>query len=288
MWLPWYYALVLCVGFAGVGAGAANQARLAPAARSWPVVRDLAAEATRVAGLYALWNFGGRLSFLGTERARDRGRSIAEAQEWLGVPSERELQALFLNAEPVIQAANVYYAVMHVPMMGVLLLWLFLRHRPSYSSWRNRLVAITMACLVLQLVPVAPPRLIPVLGVVDTGATVGPSVYAVAGESLAGQATAMPSLHVAWAALVAAAMWSCGSRRVGRLGLAHLVATVWVVTVTGHHFWADGAVAVVLLTVIVAIDRRIRAVRSATGTAGGADPKRTRLTLLVLGLRLAA
>ncbi len=54
---------------------------------------------------------------------------------------------------------------------------LFLRHRDHYPTWRTSLALLTLACVVIQLVPTAPPRLFPELGILDTGRLYGDSVY---------------------------------------------------------------------------------------------------------------
>src|SRR5258708_38033477 len=62
----------------------------------------------------------------------------------------------------------------------------------------------TAACLVVQLIPVAPPRMFQQLGFVDTALRYGQSVYGAVGSGFADQLSAMPSVHVAWAVLVGA------------------------------------------------------------------------------------
>ena len=107
----------------------------------------------------------------------------------------------------LVQAANYYYAAMHFGVMLVLLLWLFLKHRSSYAWVRTTVVATTAACLLIQFIPVAPPRMLPGNGFVDLAVQYGQSVY---GGAVAGvvpdQLSAMPSVHVAWCVIVAVAV----------------------------------------------------------------------------------
>ncbi|TAM85019.1 MAG: inositol phosphorylceramide synthase, partial [Jatrophihabitans sp.] len=153
------------------------------------------------------------------------------------------LQHLVTGSALLMQAANLYYATMHFGVLFVFLLWLFLRHRDRYAPVRNTLALTTLACLLIQLVPVAPPRLLP--GFVDTAARYGQSVYALGFD--ADELSAMPSVHVAWAVLVG---WY--AVRIGRgpwrwLGPAHALLTVLVVVATANHWWADAIVAVAVL-----------------------------------------
>jgi PAP2 superfamily len=71
---------------------------------------------------------------------------------------------------------------------------------------RNAVAASTAICLLISLVPVAPPRMLTSLGFVDLAARYGQSVYVALGSTAgADQLSAMPSVHVAWAVLVVAA-----------------------------------------------------------------------------------
>jgi hypothetical protein len=146
-----------------------------------------------------------------------------------------------------IQAANGLYAVVHVPALGVFLLWLFLRHRDRYSPYRNGLAVLTLLCLLIHLIPVAPPRLLPHLGFVDAAQLYHQSVYGPVGTGISDQVSAMPSLHVAWAGLIALAVIQVSPSRWRWLILAHPLLTMVVTVVTANHFWLDGIVAAALL-----------------------------------------
>jgi hypothetical protein len=135
---------------------------------------------------------------------------------------------------------------MHFGVLIAMLLWLFVRHRNAYPRIRTLIVLTTGTCLLLGLVPVAPPRLVHV-GMLDTAQAYGQSVYAVTAHIGADQYSAMPSVHVAWAALVAVAVISVSRSRLRWLILLHTAATLYVVAVTANHFWLDGVAAVLLL-----------------------------------------
>ena len=143
----------------------------------------------------------------------------------------------------VVEGANLYYATMHLTTMGIFLVWLFLRHRDRYRPVRTTLALTTLGCLLVQFVPVAPPRMLP--GFVDTGTRYGQSVYS--NGLPIDQLSAMPSVHVAWAALVGYFVWQCSPSRWRFIGPLHFVLTVLVVVVTGNHWWLDGIVAVAIL-----------------------------------------
>ena len=209
--------------------------------------------------LYALWRIAGAISIWDADGAFDRGESIWDLEQALRLPSELRLQQLFLEHPLWIQAANVYYAVAHVPAIIVLLLWAFIRHRDRYPRVRNVLALVTAACLVVQLVAVAPPRMYPSLGFVDSGHLYGQSVYTAVGTGVSDQLSAMPSVHIAWAVLVGVAAVLLSSSRWRWLVLAHPFVTFVVVAATANHWWLDGIVAVVILALAALADDRIRA-----------------------------
>ena len=92
---------------------------------------------------------------------------------------------------------------------------------------------------------------------IDTGLAYGQSVYGVLGRGIAGQLQAMPSIHVAWAALIGWAVWVESPSRWRVLGPIHFAITFVVVGVTGNHYWLDGIVAMVLLVPARSLGRAI-------------------------------
>jgi hypothetical protein len=231
-------------------------------------------EAAVIAALYALWQLAAELSVSGTAHAFERARWIERFQRDVGLPNERSFQNLILGHPLLCQACNLYYAGMHFAVLGALLFWLFARHRDAYPFVRNTLVVVTAACLVIQFVPVAPPRLLPELGFVDVAARYGQSVYEVSGLTV-DSLGAMPSVHVAWALLVGWAAVRCGTGWARWFVLVHPIVTVFVVMATGNHFWLDGIVAAVLFVLAIG------AVALTRNLAGGRSPDRAAQPVMV-------
>lgn len=243
MWLPWYYGLALAAVFAGGFLWSRSAGQETPAA--------IFREATIIAVLYSAWQLAGRLSLEDVDGAYRRAEGIWDFQRAIRLPDEAAWQAAILPYDWLVKAANIYYGGAHVPGMGIFLVWLFFKHRDRFGYWRNALALMTAICLVVQLLPVAPPRFIDRFGMVDTGIAYGQSVYGTFGSTVAGQLQAMPSLHVGWAVLVG---WAC--LRLGRpvaaaVGVAHAALTSWVVVVTANHYWLDGIVAALILAVVL-------------------------------------
>jgi hypothetical protein len=192
-------------------------------------------------------------------------------------PSEAWLQRLILHNRLLVETSNIFYAGVHVPALGVFLVWLFVRHRSRFAHYRDALAVLTLLCLLAYLVPVAPPRLLPKLGMVDTGLLYHQSVYGRPGTGIADQLSAMPSVHMAWSLFIAVTVIQVSRSRWRWLIVAHPILTMLVVVVTANHFWLDGVAAAGLLVaamlVVAAIERlRIRQVVRRLYRPGVPDP----------------
>jgi hypothetical protein len=265
-WLPWREA--------AVAAGAAAATTVVLRTRTHRAARAVATwtrELTAMLLLYALWQYAGDLSVSEGGGAVDRGRDIWRLERKLGLPSEAATQRLVLGDHGLIRLCNLYYAQVHVAALGICLVWLFARHRSRYPAVRNVLVLVTGASLLIQLLPVAPPRLVPGLGVVDTGHLIGPSVYPASVAPGLDQLSAMPSLHVGWAIVVAGSLIYALRSSWRWLAGLYPVVTWLVVVITGNHYWSDGVVATCLCALALAA---VRGVGRATKRSGEAADER--------------
>lgn len=217
----------------------------------WRRLAPFASEIGLLLLLDALWMIAGSKSLVSnataSRQAVAHSHRILDVEHWLHLPDERSLINFVAARGLLAQASNLYYALMHFTVMGIFLVWLFVRHRDRYYDIRTTMAGFTALALLVQLIPVAPPRLLTSDGFVDVAARYGQSVYAVFGSWDVAQLSAMPSVHVGWAVLVGWVVWTLTSSRWRWLGPAHSVLTILLVVGTGNHFWADGVVAVVLL-----------------------------------------
>jgi hypothetical protein len=242
MWLPWDWAALMAVALGTF------VTLVRPAGRRWVVItRAFAKETAIILSLYAIWQLAGRLSLVHVDGAIWRGRWLWDVERAWHLPNEVTVQKLALPHSLVIEFANVYYAVAHVPALIIFLVWLFTFHRSRYPKVRNTLALLTAACLLIQFIPVAPPRLVPGLGIVDAPLLYHQSVYGPIGTGIAAQLSAMPSVHVAWALIVGLGAVLISTSRWRWLVLAHPILTMWAVVATGNHYWLDGIVAAALL-----------------------------------------
>jgi len=201
--------------------------------------RPLLHEAVLVVGLLLFYRVGRLFGDKDPARGTRNAHRILDIERAVHLPSEQHLQAIVLRVPDLVRAANIYYAFVHFTITALVLLYLHQRRPGQYLRFRRALVAATAGGLVVELlVPASPPRML--AGFVDTGKLYGPSVYGnPAKDHLSNQFAAMPSLHVGWALLVAMAMIAAHTTRWRWLWLLHPVLTLFVVVVTGNHYWLD-------------------------------------------------
>jgi len=238
----------------GAAAGLAVASIALRAARRSPLTKiaTVALESALIVALYALWQYAGEFSSLGPDQALSRARWIWRVERDVGLPNEAWVQRLFLPHPLLIQFWNLYYDILHFPVLIGCMIWLFVRHRADYGRWRTTLVTFTGLCLGVQLIAVAPPRMLASTGMVDTAVLYHQSVYGNAAGFDADQLSAMPSVHVGWAILVAIAVIAMLRSRWRWLAVAYPVMTTLAVVVTANHFWLDGIAAAAILAAVLA------------------------------------
>ena len=147
-------------------------------ARAVPAVRRGAAELALIGALYLLYRLG-RLLARGQEVvAYDHAVDVHSLEHLLRLPSEATVQGL-VPSDRLLHLANVYYVSAHFPsIIAFLVVGYLFRPRPVYQWARNLLIAVTLTALVVHVVyPLAPPRMFPQWGFVDTMAAFGPNAY---------------------------------------------------------------------------------------------------------------
>jgi len=218
-------------------------------------LRAAVREVLLVAALFLAYQAGRMLATDHVTEAMANAVRVWDLERAVRLPAESLVQGLVIDHRPLVRLANSYYAYVHFPATALTLIWLYLRRPALYRWMRRTLAALTAVALVVHLVvPLAPPRMVAVAGLVDTGLHYGPSVYGPpSADSMANQYAAMPSLHVGWALAVAIAFIAATRGRWRWLWLAHPLITLLVVVATGNHYWLDAMVAVALLGAVLLI-----------------------------------
>ncbi|MGP4001955.1 phosphatase PAP2 family protein [Streptomyces sp. 8N706] len=168
---------------------------------------------------------------------------IWRAEEALGIAVEKTVNHALNSVEWLIVGMNYYYATLHFIVTIAVLVWLYRWHPGRYAATRLVLfVATGVALLGYYLYPLAPPRLMPRGGFVDT-VLVHETWGSMASGNLAAmsnQYAAMPSMHIGWSvwcgitiAMLARPLWA------KVLGMVYPTFTLLVIVATANHFWLD-------------------------------------------------
>lgn len=206
-------------------------------------------------GLYALL---GGLPLPGHERrAVANGEDILALEAVLHTDFERSVNHWLADRGWLTIVANYEYAFSYLAVTLITLVWLY-RRRPHHYGWgRNVFVVVNvLAILCFWLYPVAPPRLLPEAGFLDTVRLGG--TWGSWGSPMldgANQLAAMPSLHLGWALWASVALGRGGAPRPAQVASAvHVAVTFVVIVATGNHYWLDalGGAVVVGLGVLAA------------------------------------
>jgi hypothetical protein len=200
-----------------------------------------------VLGLFAFWQLAGTMAHHNPDGAVGRGERILDIERSAHIASEYDINHWVDRHSILTQLCNGFYVYGHFNGLIIFLAWIFIAHRSLYPSVRMSVVLVTAMCFLGHLVTtVAPPRLLPGGGFIDTAAQHGQSVYGPTTLEVADQLSAFPSVHVGWAAIVAYWAWRASPGKWGWVGVAHFVLTSLVVVATANHYWLDGILAMAI------------------------------------------
>jgi hypothetical protein len=195
--------------------------------------------------------------------AMDNADRVVAAERWFGLFSEGSLQRLVLRSQFAIDVLDHYYVLVHFTASVGFMAWVFLRHPQAWGRIRAWFLSVTIAGLAIHVAfPLAPPRMLGQHGFVDTLHVYGPNIYSRdVTESAANQLAAMPSLHFAWAAIVAAGFITIRRSRWSLLVVLHPLVTLLAIVATANHYWLDAIVGGALVAAaIVATHLGIRSI----------------------------
>ncbi|MEU0945037.1 bifunctional glycosyltransferase 87/phosphatase PAP2 family protein [Streptomyces canus] len=187
----------------------------------------------------------------GRATAEKHGQQILDLERLLHIDIEHWANHAVVKVDWLRNFFDHYYESFHFVVPLSVLAVLYWRRPVDYRWARASLGFATLLALVgFWLYPLAPPRLMPALGVIDTVHGVQDFSKPDYGTltALTNQYAAMPSLHFGWAlwcgvviAIIAPKWWMKG------LGLLHPLFTVSAIVATGNHWVLDavGGAAVV-------------------------------------------
>ncbi|GAA2988516.1 bifunctional glycosyltransferase 87/phosphatase PAP2 family protein [Streptomyces drozdowiczii] len=194
----------------------------------------------------------------GRATAERHGRQIHSAEQWLHIDIEHRINHAVAGVGRLRDFFDYYYSTFHFVVPLAILAVLYVRRPADYRWARSTLGFATLLALVgFWLYPLAPPRLMPGLGFIDTvhGAQDFTKPDYGALTAVTNQYAAMPSLHFGWSlwcgviiVLLAPKAW------MKALGVLHPLLTVSAIVATANHWVLDavGGAAVVALGFLLA------------------------------------
>jgi hypothetical protein len=209
-----------------------------------------------------LW-VGFYISYLGVRSLVDRDPSKAIVNGFRVIDFEQRITSNFFeqtaqrvadSSHLLLTAAAWTYWNSEFTVIGLSLLWVYLRHHELFTRFRNTiLLTNTIGLIGYALVPTAPPWMFPALGFVD-----GVNHQSGSFGALANPYAAMPSLHAADALIVGIFLFRACSSRWAKAAWAVWPAWVWFcVLATANHFWLDVLAGIVVALISLGIVTRV-------------------------------
>jgi hypothetical protein len=166
----------------------------------------------------------------------------------------------FAASSRVLEAAVAWtYWNSEFTVIGLALLWVYLRRHDAFIRFRNTILLTNALGLIgYVLVPTAPPRMFPTFGFSDTLGSIGGLNHGSGLIELASNPyAAMPSLHAADALIAGITLAYVCRNRLAKLAWALWPAWVWFsVMATANHFWLDVVAGVGVALLALAIVHR--------------------------------
>ena len=201
---------------------------------------DLLRQILLFCGAYWLYRLVRGLADGRAGAAFENARHIIGLEQGMGLFVEPAVHAWASAHEWVIDAASWTYVNSHFTITTVTLAYVYLRRNERFYFVRNMfMVAMAIALAGYMAFPTAPPRFMPEWGFSDSVAAFT-GVESEASNALFNPFAAVPSMHVAFALMLALPMARMTRRRWARgLWHAYPAAVTFVVVATANHWWLD-------------------------------------------------
>ncbi len=173
--------------------------------------------------------------------AFENARSLLHVEQSLGLFIEPDVQNWAESHRLILDAANWMYVNSHFALTTGFLIWLYVKRNEAFYFVRNMfMVSMGIALVGYVAFPTAPPRFMPEWGFTD-------SVTQAVGEGAAKGASllynpfaAVPSMHVAFALMIAVSgVMLVRSRLAKALWATYPLLVTFTVVATANHWWID-------------------------------------------------
>jgi len=191
-------------------------------------------------------------------KAFHNGLRVADVEHRLTGLWELSIQS-FVSSSGILRDLTAWtYWHSQFTVLGLVLLWVYLRRNEHFVRLRNTLLLANVIGLVgFVLVPTAPPRMFPELGFVDTLATFGINHDSALVRADSNPYAAMPSLHAADSLIIGVGLALIVRSRWAKALWLFWPLWVWFsVMATGNHFWLDIVAGIIVAIIAAAIINR--------------------------------
>jgi hypothetical protein len=184
-------------------------------------------------------------------QAFENGRALVDLERAMGLFFEPALQAWAEGEEWILWVANTMYVNSHFIVTTSFLIWLYLARNEAYYFVRNMfMVAMGLALVGYVAFPTAPPRFLTEWGFTDSVAQFVGNEAETTASVLYNPYAAVPSMHVAFALMIAVPAISLVQHRTVKVLWAfYPLLVTFVVIVTANHYWLDAALGAMVAVV---------------------------------------
>jgi PAP2 superfamily len=179
---------------------------------------------------------------VGAAVAFQHSREVIHFEQSLGIFVEPSIQGWVSTKPAIIDFASWMYLNAQFTVTMASLVYIYLRHNSSFYFVRNMFaVAMWTANVGFIVFPAAPPRFFPEWGFVDSVSSLTRVSHdSVAVNSLVNQYAAIPSMHVAFALMIAVPLARLSKHRVTRaIWAVYPFVVTFVIIATANHFVTD-------------------------------------------------
>ena len=208
--------------------------------------------------------------------AFENARGLLHVEQSLGLFFEPGLQKWAESHTWLMDACNWMYVNSHFALTTGFLIWLYVKRNEAFYFVRNMfMVSMGIALVGYITFPTAPPRFMPEWGFTDSVTNAVGEGAAKGASLLYNPYAAVPSMHVAFALMIAVpAVILVRSRLVKALWIAYPVAVTFTVVATANHWWIDAVLGALTAGVsALAAKEVLERARPGAWSFGGSPPK---------------
>jgi hypothetical protein len=191
-------------------------------------------------------------------KAVSNGWSLLRLESALALDLEAAIQQFAgrISLGAVIGLTYFYVAGMWLALIGMAVV-LFIKKRAAYVNLRRVFIfSMILGAIVFALYPLAPPRFMPGLGMLDTVTLLGLDPAPTSDSAISyNRFAAMPSLHYTWALLVMLGTFKLSGLWIKVAGVAYQALMFVSIIATANHYVLDAVAGAILLVVAVYVNR---------------------------------